>query len=81
VFFLRAAEGALALYLAYGMTISVGQFAFLFSAIHLGMPSGLASLVLQSQAFVTMLFAAVWLKERWRGHQLAACCWRPAVWR
>ena len=55
----------------YGMTISFGQFAFLFSAIHVGMPSGLASLVLQSQVFFTMLFAAVWLKERWHIHQLA----------
>lgn len=59
------------LYLAYGMTISVGQFSFLFSAIHFGMPSGLASLVLQSQAFFTLLFAACWLREGWRGSQLA----------
>ncbi len=48
------------LYLAYGMTISVGQFSFLFSAIHFGMTSGLASLVLPSQAFFTLLFAASW---------------------
>src|SRR4051794_26755732 len=61
----------LRLYLAYGMTISVGQFAFLFTAIHLGMPSGLASLVLQSSAFFTMLFAALWLKEHWHANQLA----------
>ena len=32
--------------LAYGMTISVGQFAFLFYAMYVGMPAGLASLVL-----------------------------------
>ena len=78
VFFLRAPKVPWQLYLAYGMTISVGQFAFLFSAIHVGMPSGLASLVLQSQAFFTMLFAALWLKESWRTSQLvglllAAC--------
>lgn len=78
VFFLRAPKVPWQLYLAYGMTISVGQFAFLFSAIHVGMPSGLASLVLQSQAFFTMLFAALWLKEGWRSSQLvglllAAC--------
>ena len=70
VFFLRAPKVPWQLYLAYGMTISVGQFAFLFSAIHVGMPSGLASLVLQSQAFFTMLFAALWLKESWRTSQL-----------
>lgn len=61
----------LRLYLAYGLTISVGQFAFLFSAIHIGMPSGLASLVLQSQAFFTMVFAAFWLGERWQAPQVA----------
>ena len=61
----------LRLLLAYGLTISVGQFSFLFSAIHLGMPSGLASLVLQSQAFFTTLLAAAWLKEAWRPSQLA----------
>ncbi len=71
IFFLRPPKLPWHLYLAYGMSISVGQFAFLFSAIHLGMPSGLASLVLQSQAFLTMILAAVWLKERWQGHQLA----------
>ncbi len=69
--FLRPPRLPLRLYLAYGMSISVGQFAFLFSAIHLGMPSGLASLVLQSQSFFTMILAAFWLKERWLGNQLA----------
>jgi len=68
--FFRPPKLPLRLYLAYGLTISVGQFAFLFSAIHMGMPSGLASLVLQSQAFFTMMFAAVWLKEHWRANQL-----------
>lgn len=57
-------------YLAYGLTISVGQFAFLFSAIHVGMPSGLASLVLQSQSFFTLLLASWCLHERWHGHQM-----------
>lgn len=56
--------------LLYGLTASVGQFAFLFSAIHLGMPTGLASLVLQSQAFFTLVLAAVVLKEHWGAHQL-----------
>ena len=61
----------LRLYLAYGLTISVGQFAFLFSAIHVGMPSGLASLVLQSQAFFTLILAAWLLRERWQANQMA----------
>lgn len=71
VLLLRPPKVPLRLYLLYGMTISVGQFALLFSAIHVGMPTGLASLVLQSQSFFTMLFAAWWLKEHWRANQLA----------
>jgi len=71
VLLLRPPKVPLRLYLLYGMTISVGQFALLFSAIHVGMPTGLASLVLQSQSFFTMLFASWWLKEHWRANQLA----------
>ncbi|MCV9917924.1 MULTISPECIES: EamA family transporter [Pseudomonas] len=52
--------------IAYGATISLGQFAFLFQAMHSGMPPGLASLVLQSQAFFTLGFAALFLGERLR---------------
>ena len=71
VLFFRAPRVPLRLYVLYGMTISVGQFALLFSAIHMGMPTGLASLVLQSQSFFTMLLAALVLKEHWRVNQLA----------
>jgi O-acetylserine/cysteine efflux transporter len=55
---------------AYGATISLGQFAFLFSAMYVGMPAGLASLVLQAQAFFTLLFAALFLHERFRAHNI-----------
>ncbi|MGD1826638.1 Permease of the drug/metabolite transporter (DMT) superfamily [Chromobacterium violaceum] len=58
-------------YLAlYGLTVGVGQFGCLFSAIKLGMPAGLASVVLQSQAFFTLLLARVFLGERWQASQL-----------
>jgi len=66
----RPARLPLRLYLLYGFTISVGQFALLFTAIHVGMPTGLASLVLQSQSFFTLMFAALWLGERWQVNQL-----------
>ena len=69
--FLKPPKVPLRLYLAYGLTISVGQFAFLFSAIHMGMPSGLASLLLQSQSFFTLLLAAWLIKERWQANQMA----------
>ncbi|OHX20009.1 EamA family transporter [Chromobacterium sphagni] len=58
-------------YLAfYGLAVGVGQFGCLFSAIKLGMPAGLASVVLQSQAFFTLLLARAFLGERWRASQL-----------
>lgn len=70
VLWLAAPRIPLRLYLAYGMTISVGQFALLFTALHLGMPTGLASLVLQSQSLLTLVLAGVFLGERWRVHQV-----------
>jgi O-acetylserine/cysteine efflux transporter len=56
---------------AIGMTLFVGQFAFLFPAMKLGMPPGLASVTLQSQAFFTILIAASVLGERPKPRQLA----------
>lgn len=56
---------------AYGATISLGQFAFLFYAMAVGMPAGLASLVLQSQAFFTLAIAALWLGEPIRWNNVA----------
>lgn len=70
ILFVRRPEVPLRWMLAYGLTISLGQFAFLFYAMHVGMPAGLASLVLQSQAFFTLFFAALFLGERLRGSNL-----------
>ncbi|PTQ97736.1 O-acetylserine/cysteine efflux transporter [Paraburkholderia sp. GV068] len=66
VFFVKRPQLAWRWLLAYGLTISLGQFAFLFSAMYVGMPAGLASLVLQAQAFFTLIFAAFFLHERFR---------------
>ncbi len=57
--------------LGYGLTISFAQFAFLFCAINFGMPAGLASLVLQAQAFFTIVLGAFTFGERLHGKQLA----------
>ncbi|MFN8196050.1 MAG: EamA family transporter [Nocardioidaceae bacterium] len=48
---------------AVGLTMSAGQFAFLYLALKVGMPPGLASLVLQSQVVVTVALAALLLRE------------------
>ena len=69
-FFLKAPKIPLKIYLLYGLAISFGQFSFLFTAIASGMPSGLASLVLQSQAFFTLIFSAFLLNESWHKFQL-----------
>lgn len=61
----------LSLLLGYGLTISFGQFAFLFCAIKFGMPAGLASLVLQAQAFFTIILGAGVFGERLQKKQLA----------
>lgn len=53
-----------------GLFLNVGQFIFLHLGIKLGMPAGLSSLVHQSQVFFTMVFAAVWLGERWQRHNI-----------
>jgi O-acetylserine/cysteine efflux transporter len=66
ILFVRRPQIPLRWLLLYGLTISLGQFAFLFYAMSVGMPAGLASLVLQSQAFFTLLFAALLLGERLR---------------
>ncbi|WP_435606168.1 EamA family transporter [Pseudomonas knackmussii] len=47
-----------------GLLLGVVKFGLLFVGMHLGMPAGLSSLVLQSQVFFTVLIAAVFLGER-----------------
>ncbi|MEG1422636.1 MAG: O-acetylserine/cysteine exporter [Citrobacter sp.] len=70
IFFVSRPKIPLSLLLGYGLTISFGQFAFLFSAIKFGMPAGLASLVLQAQAFFTIVLGAFAFGERLQGKQL-----------
>jgi O-acetylserine/cysteine efflux transporter len=55
----------------FALATCLGQFSLLFWAIKVGMPSGLASLVLQSQVFFTALLAAAVLGETPRRAQLA----------
>jgi O-acetylserine/cysteine efflux transporter len=57
--------------LAVGVAIGVVKFSLLFEGMDVGMPAGLASLVLQVQAFFTIGFAAVLLGERLRLAQAA----------
>ncbi|WP_322091588.1 EamA family transporter [Paraburkholderia bannensis] len=70
VLFVKRPKLPLRWLLAYGATISFGQFAFLFTAMYVGMPAGLASVVLQAQAFFTLVFAAFFLGERFRAQNV-----------
>jgi len=70
VLFVKRPKMPLRWLIAYGATISLGQFAFLFTAMYVGMPAGLASVVLQAQAFFTLGFAAVFLRERFHAQNV-----------
>lgn len=50
--------------MAYGLTINLGQFALLFWAMSVGMPAGLASLVLQAQVLFTLGLSVLLWRER-----------------
>ncbi|OZI23183.1 O-acetylserine/cysteine exporter [Bordetella genomosp. 9] len=68
IFFVKRPAIPLRWLVAYGATISLGQFAFLFTAMAVGMPAGLASVVLQAQAFFTVALGALLLREPFRAH-------------
>lgn len=55
----------------YGLGFGVLQFLFLYTAMDVGMPPGLASIVLQSSAPFTVLLGAVLLRERLTGRRAA----------
>lgn len=59
---------------AYGLVQGVGQFGLLFVGMQLGMPAGMASVVLQTQAFISLLLAAVLMHERPRSWQWLGLC-------
>jgi O-acetylserine/cysteine efflux transporter len=93
VLFVRRPRARWTLVVAYGLFLGVGEFGLLFTAIKLGAPTGVSSLILQSQAFFTALLAATFLGERFRlatalgmliaGLGLALIGWqasRPGAW-
>ena len=57
--------------LGVGLFMSAGQFGLLYLGMALGMPAGLASLVLQAQVLFTVLLASKFLGERPSRRQLA----------
>lgn len=48
----------------YGLAQGLGQFGLLFLGLQMGMPAGMASVVMQTQAFFTLLMAGPLLGEK-----------------
>ncbi|MDO4433451.1 MAG: EamA family transporter [Alysiella sp.] len=69
IFFLKKPDVAWKWLILYGLTISFGQFALMFTALHWGFPTGLAALVLQIQVFFTVILAAILWREPVLLHQ------------
>jgi O-acetylserine/cysteine efflux transporter len=69
VFFIKRPKVGLAILVSYGLAIGFAQFGLLFTAIKLGMPAGLASLIIQVQAFFTIALALVFLGEKLNRYQ------------
>ncbi|GAB48355.1 EamA family transporter [Mobilicoccus pelagius] len=70
VFFVRPPGNGVRTVVGAGLTMGVLQFGLPYSAMHLGMPAGLASLVLQVQTVFTVVIAAILLRERPSAYQV-----------
>lgn len=63
VFFVPPPTAQWQIVVAVGAAMSLGQFSLLYLGLHLGMPAGLASLVVQAQLIFTIIIATVVLRE------------------
>ncbi|RPD84275.1 hypothetical protein EGK75_11330 [Neisseria weixii] len=70
VFFIKPPKIAWYWLALYGIAISFGQFGLMFTALQLGMPTGLAALLVQLQVFLTVLVAGVMMGEPVLRHHL-----------
>lgn len=70
VFFIRRPEAPWRLIIGIGLMLGVVKFSLLFVGMKVGVPPGLASLILQSQAFFTVILAMIVFSERPRPLQL-----------
>src|SRR3954464_1819520 len=64
VFFVKRPQVPWRLLAGIGVALGVVKFGLLFTSMDVGMPAGLASVVLQAQAPFTLLLAAATLRER-----------------
>ncbi len=72
ILFIKIPKVAWKWLLLYGVISNFGQFAFMFSAISTGMPTSLVALIVQSQAFFTVVIAYLFLNEQVKWNQWLA---------
>ena len=72
IVFIRRPAAPWRILAAYGVLIGVGQFGLLYIAMRGLISPGLASLVVQTQAFFTIALSMAFTGERVRGFQIAA---------
>ena len=64
VFFVPKPDAPWRVIIGIGLFMSTGQFGLLFTAMHLGLPAGLAAVILQCQMIFTLVIGALALRER-----------------
>ncbi len=70
IFFVKKPETEWKYIILYGLFVGIGQFACLFYAMEIGMPAGIASIVLQIQAFISPVMAMIFLNESIKSKQI-----------
>ncbi|MBN9229363.1 MAG: EamA family transporter [Legionella sp.] len=64
ILFIKRPQSAFHWVVVYGLVMFGLQFAFLFLGMSLGMPPGIASVLIQTQVFFSMFFAVIFLREQ-----------------
>jgi O-acetylserine/cysteine efflux transporter len=70
IFFIKKPSTDWKYIILYGLFVGVGQFSCLFYAMEIGMPAGIASIVLQIQAFISPVLAMLFLNEKLKVKQI-----------
>jgi O-acetylserine/cysteine efflux transporter len=70
LFLIKKPAVSWAIIIGIGLSQGIAKFGFMFLGLHLGMSAGLASLVLQSQAFFTIVLSLLILSDKIRTNQI-----------
>lgn len=70
VFLIKKPEIPWKYIMAYGLTAGLGQFVCDIYSLYLGMPAGLASVIMQTHVFLTFIFAFIILKDKIEGKEI-----------